>query len=160
MISNAVLSDDRTHRYQLSRIWDDGLPKILFIGLNPSRADESYNDLTITKCIEFAKRWECYGGIYFGNLYSFRTPYPEELIRNLSIAANPDTDTNLFEMAKYSHICVCAWGSWKFIDYRKRQVLKLLNGEVTTYCFGLTKDGSHKHPCRLGYKTPIVKYQP
>ncbi len=47
MISGAIISDDKKYRYQLWRIWDDSKPKILWIMLNPSTADESIDDPTI-----------------------------------------------------------------------------------------------------------------
>lgn len=55
--SNAEFNKDRTHRYALQRKWGKGERHILFIGLNPSRADETFNDPTITRCINFAKDW-------------------------------------------------------------------------------------------------------
>lgn len=40
MLKEALLSDDRRYRYVLSRTWDEAKPTVLFIGLNPSTADE------------------------------------------------------------------------------------------------------------------------
>ena len=45
-------------------------PLILFIGLNPSTADETKNDPTIRRCINFAKDWG-YGGVMIANLFAF-----------------------------------------------------------------------------------------
>ena len=45
--SDALFSKDRVYRYALWRIWDLKKPKVLFIGLNPSTADEIKNDPTI-----------------------------------------------------------------------------------------------------------------
>lgn len=70
MKKNAILSDDRKYRYVLSRNWDETKPTVLFIGLNPSIADESEDDPTIRRCINFAKDWG-YGGILMTNLLSF-----------------------------------------------------------------------------------------
>ena len=55
MKSSALFSECRTYRYALWRVWDESLDSILFIGLNPSTADESHNDPTISRCINFAK---------------------------------------------------------------------------------------------------------
>ena len=57
MKKDAVLSEDRKYRYLLSRNWDDTKPTVLFIGLNPSTADEKEDDPTINKCISYAKSW-------------------------------------------------------------------------------------------------------
>ena len=51
MNKTAVLSDDNIYRYQLSRIWDEEKPKILFIMLNPSTADEFVEDPTIRRVV-------------------------------------------------------------------------------------------------------------
>ena len=53
--SDAKFSKDRIYRYALWRIWDDTLPKLLFIGLNPSTADETNDDPTMRRCIRFSK---------------------------------------------------------------------------------------------------------
>ncbi len=56
MQKDATLSEDRRYRYRLTREWDQEKPKVLFIGLNPSTADEIEDDATIRRCIGFAKR--------------------------------------------------------------------------------------------------------
>lgn len=62
----------------LWRIWDDSLPKVMFVGLNPSTADETEDDPTIRRCVHFAERWR-YGGIYMLNLFAYRATNPDEL---------------------------------------------------------------------------------
>ena len=57
MNKGAKLSDDKLYRYSLWRIWDDKKPYVLFIGLNPSTADETEDDPTIRRCIGFAESW-------------------------------------------------------------------------------------------------------
>lgn len=42
--SGAVFADDRTHRLYLWRRWNQDGPWVMFIGLNPSTADERLND--------------------------------------------------------------------------------------------------------------------
>jgi len=76
--SGAVMSACRKYRYRLWRIWDDSKPKVLWIMLNPSMADENENDATIKKIIRFSKSWG-YGGIYVGNMFSFRATDPKQL---------------------------------------------------------------------------------
>lgn len=78
MIKDAILSEDRKYRYILSRTWDETKPTVLFIGLNPSTADENEDDPTIRRCIIFAKSWG-YGGLIMANLFAFRTTNPQGL---------------------------------------------------------------------------------
>ena len=76
---HALLSKDKKYRYSLKRIWDNDKPKVLFIMLNPSLADNYQDDPTIRRLIKFAKLYG-YGGFYVGNLFSYITPYPSELL--------------------------------------------------------------------------------
>jgi len=164
--SGALFSSDKVHRYKLWRRWDKTKPNILFIGLNPSRADAVKNDHTIARCIEFVKAWG-YGGMYFGNLYSFRTPYVKPPVKNLHgenwkplievlpIAHDEMTDILLQSMINDSAKIVCAWGSWKFINDRVDEVGKLI---AESYCFGLNNDDSPKHPLYLSKKTLLQKF--
>ena len=51
MICNAVISDCGLYRYKLSRHWEQGLQRLVFIGLNPSTADAIEDDPTVRKKI-------------------------------------------------------------------------------------------------------------
>ena len=82
MIKDAILSEDRKYRYILSRTWDETKPTVLFIGLNPSTADEKTDDPTIRKCINYAKCWG-YGKILMANLFAFRNTILIELINQV-----------------------------------------------------------------------------
>lgn len=66
--SGAEFSDCRTYRYALWRKWDwQGFAnQVMFIGLNPSTADETEDDPTIRRCIRFAKD-RGFGGLMMMN---------------------------------------------------------------------------------------------
>ncbi len=55
--SRACFSGDRKYRYRLSRCVGESSHRLLFIMLNPSKADETHNDPTIRRCIGFARGW-------------------------------------------------------------------------------------------------------
>ena len=55
MQGGAVITGN--YRYLLWREWDSSNKTVSFIMLNPSRADGSVNDPTITRCINFASSW-------------------------------------------------------------------------------------------------------
>ena len=78
MEKGARFSESRTHRYALWRIWEKGAPMVMFVGLNPSTADETQDDPTIRRCIDFAKRWG-YGGLYMLNIFAFRATNPKDM---------------------------------------------------------------------------------
>lgn len=177
--SDALISNCGKHRYWLSRIWDETKPVISFIGLNPSRADQTFNDPTIIRCINFAQNFRYtydevlqpkfaktdyhkYGGMYFLNLYSFRTPYPDDLIKAIAVgdAYTEDTDFNLAWKIKESKTVVCAWGSWKFIADRSEWVLRehIQRQDVEPMCFGTNSNGAPKHPLYLKSTTELIPY--
>ena len=72
MRMDAFMSADMAHRYRLDRVWDDSLPVLLWAMLNSSTADHIQNDPTITRVIDFSKRFG-YGGAFILNLFAFRS---------------------------------------------------------------------------------------
>ncbi len=109
MQRKASFSRCKQYRYQLSREWDDQLPKVAFVGLNPSTADHRVDDPTIRRCISFARDWG-YGGMIIVNLFAYRTPYPEELKQ----ADDPVGPRNTFYLNKVfneTEIQVAIWGN-------------------------------------------------
>ncbi len=77
--SGAHLSPCRQYRYRLWRDWDPGAGRCVFVGLNPSTADEHTDDPTIRKCVGFAKRWG-FGAIDMVNLFAYRSTSPKGLL--------------------------------------------------------------------------------
>jgi hypothetical protein len=75
---NALLSACGYYRYWLSREWDDSLPIVTFIMMNPSTADAFNDDATIRKCVGFAKAWG-FGRIRVVNLFALRSREPLDL---------------------------------------------------------------------------------
>lgn len=102
----ADLSFDRTYRYSLWRIWNADKPFVLFIGLNPSAADENEDDPTIRRCINFARRWG-YGGLYMANLFALRATDPSEMKAHKRPVGQGNDDV-LLELSKQAGLIVCA----------------------------------------------------
>ncbi len=158
--SGADLSPCRTWRYALWRYWDgtSDADCVLFVGLNPSTADEVRNDTTVTKCIGFARRWG-YGGMYLLNLFGFRATKPAEMIQSPD-PVGPGNDEAFNYYRTRVRLIVAAWGSppvsprhWPQWPRRIQAVLDRLATPVQ--CLGRTKDGSPRHPSRLAYETPL-----
>lgn len=173
IIGGAVFNDDRTHRFQLTRTWDVSKGNVTFIGLNPSRADSVTNDRTIKRCIEFANAWG-FGGLYFCNLFSFRTPYvygpvknlPGEnwfpLVEKLDEANNKLTDSHLAASIADSEKIICAWGSWEFATERIKQVKELLlkSKHSEFYALRVNQNGTPNHPLYMKASTiPLVYFK-
>ena len=54
-------------RYSLSALWDEGLPLLFGVGLNPSKADERKGDITVNRAIRAAQGSGRFGGLFWVN---------------------------------------------------------------------------------------------
>jgi hypothetical protein len=70
-------SDCEKYRYVWADGWGKGNP-LMFIGLNPSTADENQTDPTVKKCRDWAKEWG-YSGIIMCNAFALRSTDPRAL---------------------------------------------------------------------------------
>ena len=142
--SGAVFSDCRKYRYALWRMWNEHKHIAMIIGLNPSTADQTRNDPTITRCINFASSWG-YGGVCVTNLFGFRATAPTELKAHHA-PIGKENDAWVHEMAKGAAITVAAWGNHgKFLN-RSLEILPSL-GQL--YCIKMNKSGEPAHPLYL-----------
>lgn len=171
--AGAQLSVCRTYRYALWRIWDATLPPLMFIGLNPSTADEQKDDPTIRKCKGFAERNGC-GGVYMLNLFAYRATDPHTLFDvyyrkqftgpggetcwHNGDPVGPDNDRHLLETVAVAAIVVAAWGVHGVMMLRDQAVKRLLAG-ADLRCLGTTKDGHPRHPLYVPYSQPLEKFQ-
>ena len=148
---HALLSKDKKYRYSLKRIWDNDKPKVLFIMLNPSLADNYQDDPTIRRLIKFAKLYG-YGGFYVGNLFSYITPYPSELLdKDLMFSKK-----NIHEIKKMTGLIkdvVYGWGN----SFEEPEWLKQIISNPK--CFGKNKNKTPKHPLYLSYNHKLVDYR-
>lgn len=152
--SGATFSDCRKYRYCLWRLWDDELPRIMFIGLNPSTADETQNDPTIRRVIGFARDWS-YGGIYMCNLFAIVSTDPAIL----KTCADPvrDNDDFLMRYADLSKDILFGWGNFKEATERAKLVSQFFPNAL---CLGRNKNGSPPHPLYIPANTKPMKFNP
>lgn len=155
--TDAKFSDCNKYRYALWRKWNENLPPLVFLMLNPSKANEVDNDATITRCIGFAKR-EGSGGIIVANMFALCSTNPA----GLYTAADPIGPENAVWLER---VCQCAskvvvaWGNEPIARGREADILNLLNVQgIPAYCLGKNKQGSPKHPVRLHGDTPLIPY--
>ncbi|MEP0894347.1 DUF1643 domain-containing protein [Leptolyngbya boryana FACHB-1624] len=81
----------------------------MFVGLNPSTADETHDDPTIRRCTKFAKDWG-YSGLCMTNLFAYRATDPKEMIASVD-SIGLENDQYLLEYAARAGIVVAAWGN-------------------------------------------------
>ena len=144
-------SPDRKYRYVLARRVGFSDRAICFLMLNPSTADESVDDNTISRVIDYANRWG-FGWAYVVNLSPFRATDPKDMK-----AAGPEPDDvwaenvrSILEVAQASEQVIVAYGADGKIENRASRVLADLQASgIAPDCFGLTKAGYPLHPLYL-----------
>ncbi len=152
IVSSARFSPDRRWRYELRRQWDPSRPYVAFIGLNPSKADEVQSDRTVSRCIDFAKRWD-YGGLVMLNVFAVMATDPRDM-RRARDPVGPENDVHIRAVAQEVMFVVVAWGNGGRWQNRGATVLDML-GEVRT--LGLTKRGFPRHPLYVrGETLPVL----
>jgi len=150
---NATFSDCRKYRYALSRTWNGKKKTILFIGLNPSTADEKIDDPTIRRCINYAQNWG-YGSLLMVNLFAYRATLPSEL-KNVKNPIGNDNDLHILELSKKADLTVAAWGNEGFLLNRDKVVKKILPNLM---CLKINKSGQPAHPLYQKKDLKLIKY--
>jgi hypothetical protein len=151
MQRSALFTEDKVYRYSLSRVWDNSKPYVLFVGLNPSTADENKDDPTIRKCINYAKYWG-YGGLRMANLFAFRATLPIDL-KQANKPVGIDNDRHIKSLSKGADMIVIAWGNDGSYLGRDKEVLKLIKSPM---CLNINKSRQPSHPL---YQKKIISPQ-
>lgn len=158
---SAILSDDRKYRYLLWRLCESDMfdynnPKsIMFIGLNPSTADENLDDPTIRRLIDFSTRFGCCE-MTMTNLFAFRATKPADMFKEAD-PVGKFNDFYITQVAKKADIIVACWGSFNGIDERIKAVTAIVPADKL-FCFGVNADGNPKHPLYLPKTAQLIKY--
>jgi len=138
------------YRWWLERQWQREAPRLLFIGLNPSRADGQRDDPTLRRLLGFAQSWG-YGALEVLNLFSRISPSPAVLRRSAD-PIGPETD--LWLRRRLAHLAhspgSAVWlgwgngGQWRGRDQAVLPVL--LQQDLPLLALGLTASGQPRHP--------------
>lgn len=151
---SAYFSPCRTWRYSLTRdvapLTGEGT--VVFIGLNPSTADEEQDDPTIRRCVRFARDWG-FARLKMLNLYAYRSTDPRGL-RDATDPVGPDNNCTIAKVCGGSDLVVAAWGVHGEPE-RVAQVLELVTAPVA---LGLTKNGAPRHPLYVRADTLPVPF--
>jgi hypothetical protein len=142
--SSAVISHCGRYRYALERVWEEGLSRLLIVGLNPSTADGSTDDPTVRRCVGFGRSLG-FSGLLVGNLFAARSTSPVAL-QQCDDPVGPENDRWLVELEQRADKVIVAWGNRGRLLNRNEQVLTLLRNP---YCFGRTAAGEPRHPLYL-----------
>ena len=159
---DADFSNCGRYRRKLMRDWTPAgeAPRtVMFVGMNPSVADEEVSDPTCHRERDFAVRWE-FTRYLKGNVLDWRATSPADLPSNPRIACSPENVRAVAEMAAESHWVVLAYG--KLHPRFRPAVAEVLRAVADSgrplYCLGRNKDGSPKHPLYLRKDTQPVRF--
>lgn len=162
--SGALFSNCRKYRYSLFRIWDEDKPMVMFIGLNPSTANENTDDPTIKSVCRIAAN-NGFGGVYMMNCFPIVSPDPS-VLKEFWESPNPyvqhqDTlnRSYLTGTAKVCSAVVFAWGSFKIVSEvnRDKELLKMFPDALA---LSVNKNGSPKHPLYCKSDTKFIPFSP
>lgn len=171
MIRRATFSPDGRYRYTLERSWPMSLyrpvydgDRVAWVMLNPSIADGDRDDLTVTKCVRFSKRWG-YGELVIVNLYAAIATDPLDLLE-LDDPIGPENEKALELAVRSSSSLVAAWGATihelerRGLGWPGRELVAELASRhgCAISSLGVTRDGHPRHPSRVGYETPRTPY--
>ncbi|MGZ9808955.1 DUF1643 domain-containing protein [Pseudoroseicyclus sp. H15] len=149
--SEALYSACGAYRYLLTREWGEG-PRLMWIMLNPSTADERRNDPTIERCERRSRALGC-GGMAIANLFAFRATRPAEL----KAAEEPEGPQNgaVIEAALGwlgGGMVLCAWGiHGGHLGRGAALAARLAARGRALHVLGLTQGGLPRHPLYLPY---------
>jgi hypothetical protein len=155
MKRSAVFDSSGRYRYTLLREWQSDGPRVAFVMLNPSLADEARDDATIRRCMGFARLWG-FASLEAVNLFAYRTMKPANL-RRVNGPIGTENDGYIASAVRRADQIVIAWGNHGAIQDRASEVLNLLADE-SLFCFGMTKARSPRHPLYLPNDTPLVPF--
>lgn len=152
-IGSATFSTCLKFRYTLDRKLLDNNNNILFLLLNPSKADEYINDNTIAKCMKYAKSWD-YGNFRVCNIFAYRSTDPRGLKQTHALGVDPigsNNDQSIQESCSQADMVVCGWGQHGKLLERGKHITNMLANicQNKLYYLKLCNNGAPSHPLYL-----------
>ncbi len=160
MTNPCIFSPCRKYRYRLLHEWSDmfSTPRaIMWIGLNPSTADEEKLDPTLKRIRGFSRAWG-YDRFIMANAFAYRATKPPDMLKQKD-PVGPENDRILLECAAEVDKIVVVWGNDGSRFGRDRQVMDLLKkSRKKIFCLGRNDDGSPCHPLYLPGTTALEAF--
>jgi hypothetical protein len=165
--STALFSDDNLYRFHLSRVWDQSLPKICWMMLNPSTADAEKLDPTLTRCFGYSMQWG-FGSMDVVNIFAYRATSPKDMMAvsdpvgfGIKTAGSPvDNNGFLTLIPGVSALTVVGWGIHGEYKDRYKEIAALFKlRNLSVKCLGVTKNGQPRHPLYLAKDTPLEDWR-
>jgi len=175
--SGAVLSSCGRYRYLLwrntkaARVHEQSFKlhhheparTITMIMLNPSTADGIQDDPTIRRCISFASRMGA-THLFVANLFASRATKPLDLL-GFKDPVGAENMRFVRKAVDRADLVVCAWGTQT--NSRMRQLMQAQINALAVelkdeelWSFGVTKNGSPRHPLYLPLSVKLQPFSP
>lgn len=153
---DAAFSSCGHYRWWLERVWAPQWPRLIFIGLNPSRADRQRDDPTLRRLQGFARSWG-YGALEVLNLFARISPTSAALRRVADPVGAESEDWLRLRLAAHAGAALwLGWGNQGGWGDRDLAVLALLQHRLAAegsrrpcLCLGVTASGRPRHPLYL-----------
>lgn len=134
-------------RYGMARSATPAPRVVTWLMLNPSTADETNNDPTIRRCIEFSVAWN-FDELTIVNVYAWRSTDPKVLPK-IQDPVGPGNDEAILAACERAELIVCAWGK-NAKPSRVAHLRQLLAGQASKlHALKINSDGSPAHPLYL-----------
>ena len=171
-MSFCLFSECRSYRWILKRELLSGKKTVVFIGLNPSKANSSNNDRTLVRIINFCSRWN-YKNIYIINLFGLISKSPIQLLKNNNPIGENNNLITLKSLVFWRENTNCdlwlGWGDKGQLNGRDSEILKLIKDFSTSKAnenysskrilsLGLTKKGNPRHPLYMPNDSVLRKF--
>ena len=159
-MSFCLFSECGSYRWLLKRELLSGEKTLVFIGLNPSKANSVNNDRTLVRIISFCSRWN-YKNIYVINLFGLISSSPSQLLKSKDPVGKNNNLITLKALEFWRKNINCdlwlGWGDKGQLSRRDHIVLKLIknfsnissnenNHSKRILSLGLSKKGNPRHP--------------
>ena len=130
MVTRAIFSDDKTHRYLLNKEWDASLPNTMVIMLQAGKSNALIQDVTTCNIINCVSELdEIYGSVTIVNLFS-RVDLELDSDIDMDDFTNQENDKQIEQAAEKAEIIVLAYGKAHetnlCVKQRVKEVISLL----------------------------------
>lgn len=161
MTNDCRFSPCRRYRYTLEHVIDDVLAikprRVMWVGLNPSTADENVLDPTLRRIRRYSLEWG-FTSFIMTNLFAFRSTDPRKMLEQAD-PVGPLNNVYLKMTALKCELIVACWGTHGVHQDRDRQVSTLLStSHAPIVCLGVNSNGTPKHPLYLKAGAQRVPY--
>lgn len=161
MTRSAIFSECGLYRYLLVHDFGGSGPVISLGMVNPSEADGTKNDPTMTRVDGFAQRMGA-SKVMVWNEFAL-IDKDVRALRSAVDPIGPDNDAYIAQAIHGADIHIVAWGPLsklpKPLRNRWRSVVDvLLAAGAKPMCWGTAQDGQPRHPLMVAYSTPLVPW--